>query len=135
MLAACREVEVTVSTGAEGSSLGPLIPRKAACPLTKPQGIAWVAGTVVVLRWLAGVVTAVSSLRVAEGPDVTLHATTSLLQQTATARVWADQHWDCEAQGACQCQSVQALKRMLTCEFWRHALQQSSAVWIFEAPG
>ena len=24
---------------------------------------------------------------------------------------------------------------MLTCEFWRHALQQSSAVWILEAPG
>lgn len=24
---------------------------------------------------------------------------------------------------------------LLTCEFWRHALQQSSAVWILDAPG
>lgn len=25
--------------------------------------------------------------------------------------------------------------QMLHCEFWRHALQQSSAVWILDAPG
>ena len=60
-------------TGVEGGLLGPLVPGKAARALTKPQGIARVAGVEVVLRWLAGVVTAVSSLRIAECPDITLH--------------------------------------------------------------
>lgn len=60
--------------GVEGCSLGPLVPGQAARALPESQGIARVAGAEVVLRWLAGVVTAVSSLRVAECPDVTLHA-------------------------------------------------------------
>ena len=63
-----------MSSGLEGSSLWPLVPGKAARALAESQGIAWVAGIEVVLRWLAGVVTALSSLRIAESPDVALYA-------------------------------------------------------------
>ena len=87
-----------MSLGVEGSSLGPLVSGKAARALAESQGIAWVAGTEVVLQWLAGVVTAVSSLRIAKRPDVALYAMNlSASARHTIARVRAGQRRGCEA--------------------------------------
>ena len=53
--------------------LGPLVVGGAAAVLTKPVGIVRIGRVKVELGWVAGVVAAVSGLRVAKRPDVALH--------------------------------------------------------------
>ena len=55
-------------------SLGPLVVGRAAAKLPEARRVVGVAGVVVELGGYAGGVTALPRVRVAEGPDVALHA-------------------------------------------------------------
>lgn len=56
----------------ERSLLGPLVARKARCVWSKFQGVIRLAGVMIVHGWLTGVVTAISCLWIAVGPNIAL---------------------------------------------------------------